>query len=276
MRALLILLFGIGIAAASADCGAGGIETALRAEIRTLPAPEEGSGAPVTASPGIPSSKKAFLLSLVVPGLGQFYGSGWDVTSWTSARATAYAGFEVFAWMQESHYRDLAWDKEDEYRAYADTNWHWREHCSDWNGGDGAVTNDPFVYEPGLEDDVYLTTDPEMLEFYEDIHKLQKWICGWDDYLTDGELVNPESGIWHTPMQIYYRGMREESNDFFSTADHWRMGIIMNHIVSAFDALLSTRRAASLAEGDAPSNISLHLGTPARGLGGTVGLSWVF
>ncbi|MBN1826248.1 MAG: hypothetical protein JW958_08275 [Candidatus Eisenbacteria bacterium] len=276
--ALLPLLLAA-VPAAAALSVPGPVEIALRAEIDRLPAPEDWDGA---AEPGraAPDPRRAFLFSLVVPGSGQLYASGWDLTSWSAARAAVYVSFETVAWVQQQKYRNRGWDKQAEYRAYADKNWHWRADCADWNGGDGAIDNDPFVYEPNITGDWYIDTDPEYLEFYEDIHKLQKWICGWDDYghvgQDDGEKfeIVEGSGIYRTPLSVEYTEMRREQNELMTNADHWQRGIVANHILSAFDAFFTARRIArGEGEGNGPL---LRFGAPAGGPGASLGLAWRF
>ena len=278
---LLAALLACGVAYASPIVPpAGPVETAFRAEIDRLPAQEDwdgGGGGGERPAPADP--KRAFLFSLLVPGSGQLYAAGWDLTSWSAARAAVYASFEAVAWVQQQRYRNRGWDKQAEYRAFADQHWHWRADCADWNGGDGAIDNDPFVYEPNLPDDWYIDTEPEILEFYEDIHKLQKWICGWDDYGTvgnpdDGEKfeITEGSGLYRTPLSVQYTGMRQEQNELMTNADHWQRGIVANHILSAFDAYFTARRIArGEGEGSGPS---LRFGAPLNGPGASLGLAW--
>jgi len=272
---VVVTLLLTGVVHAAAEPGP--LESTLRSEIRRLPAPDrQETSAPAPA--GAPSPRKAFLFSLALPGLGQLYGSGWDLTSWTTARAVAYGSFETYAWMrqQDNHGRGL--DQQTEYRLFALENWRWAEHCADWNGGDGAVSNDPFILETHLDDDWYIDTEPEWLEWYEDIHKLQKWICGWDDYQTDRFYASASDSLndlWQTPLQREYRAMRQAQNELMSTADHWIWAIVANHLVSAFDAYFTAKRwdDGEVALSRLPA---VRFGETIAGRGGTVALAWTF
>ncbi len=268
MRTCSFLVTGLLLVAPSLWAGGGDVHSVLRREIARLPAPAGGESIERGAAP---SARKAFFLSLVVPGLGQLYSSGWNVRSWAALRAAGYAAFEGTAWVQQQRYRNRGWDQQAEYRAYAMEHWHWKEMCADWNNGDGAIDDDPFEQDPGDPDDFYIDTDAEYLEFYEDIHKLEKWICGWDDY-PDEAYVSTD-GIEETPMRVFYRSMRHEQNDLMTTAQHWQWGIVFNHIVSAFDALFTARRAGDLAGGGGPA---IRVGSPIGAPGGTVALAWRF
>jgi hypothetical protein len=249
----------------------------MRAESRRSLDPDRRSGLSGEPTSG-PSPRKAFLFSLLVPGLGQAYGSGWDLTSWTMARGALYGAFETVAWVRQQDDLGRGLDKQTEYRLYADANWHWKELCADWNGGDGAIDDDPFLRDdiPGDETDLYIDTEPERLEFYEDIHKLQKWICGWDDYddrffASSSDSLNE---LWSTDMQLDYRSMRREQNELMTAADHWLYAIVANHLVSAFDAYFTAKRGAG--EGDLSFLPVLRVGGRMSGGEPGVALAWRF
>jgi len=241
------------------------LHLAMRSEIRALPAPDmEGEGE--FESKKAPNPRNALLMSALVPGLGQLYVSGWTFKPYSAARTAAYLAFEGFGWYQYTDYRKKGWDQEDEYRAYADEHWVWKEDpCAYPNEYRGALPEPPD-----------LSTEALRLEFYEDIHKLPKWICGWEDY-PDEAYLRPDEGVLieETPMRLYYRGLRREQNDLLTTARHWLLAIIVNHGVSAFDAWFTARR---MNEPDQPQSdgLSIDFGKPATGVGGTIGLAWKF
>lgn len=260
--AIALLLIAAPLARATAPVD---FDRAMRSEINALPAPDAGGGGgQVGAAAGSPTPRNAFFLSALLPGLGQLYAGGWSLRSYTALRAAGYMAFEGFGWYEYADYKQQGWDKQDEYREYADEHWHWKE--------------DPCAYSTeyrnALPEPPDLSTEALRLEFYEDIHKLPKWICGWDDYpdevffRTDENVV-----IEETPMRVYYRGLRREQNDLLTTSRHWLLAILANHGVSAFDAYFTARKArrAGMEEG-----LSIDFGKPATGVGGTIGLAWKF
>jgi hypothetical protein len=251
----------------------------LRSEIRRIPAParEERAGGGRVSTP---SPRKAFLYSLVVPGLGQLYSSGWDPVSWTSARGLAYGAFEAVAWIEQQGNHGRGMDMQTEYRAFADSNWHWSLNaCTVLYNGEGAIDDDPFLENdlPGDPNDIFIDTEAEYLEFYEDIHKLQKWICGWKDYADERYFATSSdetNRVWSTPMQLEYRAMRQRQNQLMSNADHWLWAILANHLVSAFDAYLVARAHA---QGDDLSALpAVRFERTMAGDGAAVAVAWSF
>lgn len=275
MRPFLIVFSALLLFAGAASSS--GLDDLFRAEMDRLP-PPAADDALMTDEGAGRSPHRAFFYSLLLPGFGQMYGSGWDLRSWTAARGAAYGAFEVYGWMRQQDNHGRGQEKQTEYRAFADRNWTWREHCADWNGGEGAIDDDPFLEGDAGPDEVdwYIDTEPEWLEFYEDIHKLQKWICGWDDYLDERILVDQEHELYQTPKQLDYRAMRQDQNDKMATADHWVWAIVVNHIASAFDAYYSVKNAGDGELAGTLSAPSVRLGEPMTGTGATVALAWSF
>ncbi|NNE10052.1 MAG: hypothetical protein HKN20_15935 [Gemmatimonadetes bacterium] len=256
LRHMMIMLALVAVTGTTAY-GIGPLESALRSEIRMLPAPDDASGSGQERMMSTPSPRNAFLMSLAIPGLGQFYASGWDPVSLTSARGVGYLAFEAVGWMQYDDNRDKGWDKQVEYRAYADANWHWKENpCL------VPTTFRDSLPEPDLQ------TEADFLEFYEDIHKLPKWICGWDDYPTD--VFISEAGVEETPMRAFYSELRREQNDLLTKSRRWKTAIIFNHIVSAFDAYFTARTQGN-GEG-----FGLRLEDPTNGVGGAFAFAYQF
>ncbi|MFH1277429.1 MAG: hypothetical protein ABIK65_03510 [Candidatus Eisenbacteria bacterium] len=278
--ALLALLI---VSGTASSVSPGSVEQTLRAEIRRLPPPPSSDDLADMTRTNALSPKRAFLYSLALPGLGQAYASGWNPWSWHMARGVAYGAFEAVAWVRQQDNHGRGMDKQTEYRAYARENWQWRpDACANWNGGDGAIDDDPFQIDPipGADGvDWYIDTEAEWLEFYEDIHKLQKWMCGWDDYLADRYYETDsdrENNLWSTPMQKEYRAMRQEQNDRMATADHWMWAIVGNHLVSAFDAYWTAklRGAGGL---EAVSRLPrVKFDETLSGGGAVVALAWSF
>ncbi len=261
MNRLLLLLLPAAILVASpwaASAGADDLDGAMRVAIHSLPPPEDAFE--VGSRSAHPSPRNAFIMSLAVPGLGQLYNAGWNVLSYDGLRAAGYATFEVVGFVQHADYQDRGDAQQVTYRAFADTAWDWKEECASFNGGDGALLEDP---RPGF------TGEPDWLEFYEDIHKLDKWVCGWHDFESYSE-YEPNTG---TPNRREYTEMRRKQNDLLGTSRNWIVAIGVNHFVSAFDAFFTARNRAG---GGDDEGLTIDFGRPGTGTGGTLSLAWKF
>jgi hypothetical protein len=175
------------------------------------------------------SPKKAFLYSLIVPGMGQRY-AGSHVL-----KPLVFLGAEAGLWMGYFKYRNDGNKKTDEYHDYADA--HWFE-------GDSAIdtTYRGWLYDQDLSEDDLSHTLPDVKnqEYYEMIGKYEQFRAGWDDY---GHWDWPPDSLPPTsPHRETYLNMRRDANDFFDTANRLVIFSMINHLVSAFDAALAARR----------------------------------
>ncbi|PID27788.1 MAG: hypothetical protein CSB55_07675 [Candidatus Cloacimonadota bacterium] len=110
--------------------------------------------------------------------------------------------------------------------------------------------------------------DTNTQHFYEDIGKYNKYVFGWHDwfnryyngsgfnwqtvqkednsYAWVGNIPNDgSSSDYETPysaMRAEYNKMRAKAEDYYSNADWCQFGILLNHAVSAFDALRVTKK----------------------------------
>lgn len=184
------------------------------------PPPKPAAG----KSPG-----KAFLYSLAMPGMGHLY-AGYK-------RGWVNVGVEGLTWITYFYYHDRGHTKEDEFEAYADDHWDygvWISQC----GCQGSP-----------EDSLILGfRDNNRQQYYEDIGKIPTYFQGWDDY--NG--ANNDSS-----NRRFYRGIRNDSNNFFKNANYALAAAFVNRIVSAVDVLrLVKKRGKALSLGE---NTSLFI-----------------
>jgi len=206
--------------------------------------------------------KSVFLAALysgVVPGAGELYGGSY----W---KAALFFGLEVAGWttyMVYDHKGDVS-DKN--MRAYADKNWNEQRYRSKlyYEAQQKGIPNLP-DYELQQVDNGYILTDygPEVVnslrflenqpqythklpatktqQYYEMIYKyLAQFGNGWQDadfYLTYSGYENIM-----TPMMIDYRDMRNDMNHNYNIASSSLNVVLINHVLSALDAALTTRK----------------------------------
>lgn len=239
--------------------------------------PAEGESEPASAvieltredlEPVAPKSPtKAFLLSALLPGMGELYAG--------SNRGYIFLGIEAASWITFASYRMSANDKEDELYAYADGNFAI------------AAFEDGCVGQPGQPcqealDSINNFYENDKGEYYEIISKNPIYKPGWGvDVQSDGSFTYENCPIdlncppdptqpgqeaayraWvadQAAAQDFdystYNGLRDDRNSLDSTARSATMVVLVNHLVSAFDALMVARSFNA----DLPQGVSMDL-----------------
>ena len=234
------------------------------------------------------SPGKAFLLSAIVPGAGEFYaGAKW--------RALAFVGVEVFSWAMYLNRKGKGDDIEQAYKKYADNYWDFADWMNYSNTNDrcgpegshhlyisytvGDLEQEFVVDKDFPYDSLMLAADNEggvldpirTRDYYENIGKYDQFACGWEDYYDnhyiDGSLATDT--VFATPRRENYLGQRKDSNDALKMATNFATAVMFNHLISAFHAQIAAKNYSSEAE-----KVSWHVGVvtdvrqknPFRGL----------
>ncbi len=216
---------------------------------------EETAGAGKTSKDAIFSSeqilstKKAFLFSLVIPGAGEFYAKSYIKTGvFLAAEAAFIGGYAYFM-----HQYDI---KEKAFMAYADS--HWIESVyREWYDSLCALKD---TNELGIE----ILPDEKNQQYYEMIGKYDWFKLGWDDIIARpdfDQIVDSTYGIaivtqtsevhdeitkflsqFKSEHQEHYMEMRKDANAQYTKAKYFVGALIVNHILSAFDAAITVKR----------------------------------
>jgi hypothetical protein len=160
---------------------------------------------------------RAFLLSFLVPGLGEYYAG-------SNLKAGIFLGFEVLTWTQYMSNHRSGTDKEDEFQAFANSHWSPTDYVvhliENYNTIEDTLPGDKLP-------------DTKTQQYYEMIGKYEKFWPAWDDY--DAK-TNTSKG------QRKYMVMRDDANKKLDKARTWAMVALANHVLSAFDAALTAKR----------------------------------
>jgi hypothetical protein len=209
---------------------------------------------PLTTEIKPKSPTKAFLLSAAVPGLGELY-SG-------SNRGYIFLGVEAASWITYASYKSSAGNKEDELYAYADR----RFSIAAFETGCVGQPGQPCQEALDAINNFYLN---DKGEYYEIISKNPIYKPGWGVQVqSDGSFTYEncdlgDLGCPPDPSQpgqeaayrqwvadqaaaqdrdyIQYNGLRDDRNSLDSNARTATMVVLINHIASAFDALMVAR-----------------------------------
>jgi hypothetical protein len=189
------------------------------------------------------SPKKAFFLSLLIPGLGQLYNGS------HMAKTAGVVALEVGAWVSYFKFHADGEDKTRLFESFADA--HWFE--GDTTGYDPVTETypnlDPQTYRGWLLDNEGSVDDTSNIfthtlpgtrtqQYYEMIGKYDQFRGGWDDYWAPGH--DPSDFI--TYNRLHYENMRKSANDDLDFATKMIYVSMFVHLASAVDAAISANR----------------------------------
>ena len=188
------------------------------------------------------SSGKAFLYSLLVPGLG-------EIMNGSTLRGAFFMGIEAVGLGLYFNWNTKGKDIEKEFRQVADEKWSpenylaWRSSTISRNSSiTHALPCSTYVND-------YLTTggfgdcaDSEVQQYYELIGKYDQYVSGWTD-LVYAETGNPAGATQVDSVENYlsetrlaYEIQRDDSNRFLKRASAVTGLLLVNHVISAIDA----------------------------------------
>ncbi len=186
------------------------------------------------------SPKKAFLYSLIIPGLGQRYAGS------SILKSAVFLATEIGMWAGHLSSQSRGDDKTIEFKAFADG--HWAE--GDTTGADYTDPDNPIysnldadTYRGWILDSLGIVGDDtgftehlpstKTQQYYEMIGKYQQFAAGWDDFVGDSTVTAHRSS---------YMDMRKTANDYLDNAKTFITFSIVVHLVSAFEAAISANR----------------------------------
>lgn len=216
------------------------------------------------------SGIKAALMSAAIPGLGEVYAKSY----W---RAAVFFALDVALLSSNFVYEDKGKEEDKRMKVFGDLHWSEQKYWS--KVYDKAVIGGFWIDDPLDKKDNYIISDEEYADpevrtqlrslenkigythtlpstktqqYYEMIYKyLHQFGVGWNDVavLTNGD----EDAAWifydnhaHlgtvSPNIDKYRTMRNRSNDYYKTATTMLNLMLLNHVLSAFDAALAVKQ----------------------------------
>lgn len=206
----------------------------------------DGSGKP----PGTKSPFKAFALSMVVPGAGQwYYGS--------KTKALLFFAVDVAAWGLQFKWHGDGVDMEDEFEAFNRQYWSresYEEKYLYWVYG---VTDDDELQGPVYGEVSHHLPDTRTQQYYEMTGKYNQFAWGWADAALNGhplDYFHPDSGNGELPaitgasvtpvsnLREEYETMRADANSKLEDARKMVMVSVFNRLVSGLEAYFGAKR----------------------------------
>ncbi|EQB64207.1 MAG: hypothetical protein RBG1_1C00001G1786 [candidate division Zixibacteria bacterium RBG-1] len=216
------------------------------------------------------SAKKAFLYSLVLPGAGQYYlGS--------KIKPVVYLGLEAAFWIGYFSYHNKGEDKEKAYKFFADLYWDsekyidsltllFSDSCAKDGGCNGLDTSIHTKQDSVMAMEEYLGFSHHLQfsknqQYYENAGKYDQFRYGWSDYDVDFY----DSTKSPSPFRQDYLDQRKKANDLYGKATTFAMVSLANHVLSAFEAAISTRSYNRKGEKFAQASLKMRLGLDEEG-----------
>lgn len=187
---------------------------------------------------GRKSVKKAFIMSLVVPGSGQYYVG-------SKTKAAIFFGIEALGWIGHITYHNKGDDNISILNAFADLNWS-RTRYADYLWINWQTRDDDSAYNfPGDPSSGFFfghhLPDSPTQQYYEMIGKYNQFVYGWAD-------VTPLLGSDPTAHTTAYSQMRMDYEDMklvaeknYDRATTSLIVIMLNHVASSVEAALAAR-----------------------------------
>ena len=216
------------------------------------------------------SSRKAFFLSFLLPGLGETYVG--------SKRGILFLGIEAVSWWLYMTNTNEGNDLEDDFQRFANTKWHYTD-TTDSQGNeidtnywkwvqyhfrqiglpDDIDTNDHALIDEQLEQTVQNSRSSifgysihnlppkKTQQYYEMIGKYPQFVYGWEDIgdpSTNPTIRNEDGSINYneaiqninSPLRAQYENMRDDSNKKLKAGQRGIHIMLLNRVVSAIHA----------------------------------------
>ena len=202
-------------------------------------------------APGHSSHKspgKAFVFSLLVPGLGQLYYGN-------PAKAALFFGADVAFWALSYSRHKKGNDLTDEFNAFNRDHWSRDSYEHKYLLWVYGVTSDKDVPTENGEVSHHLP-DTETQQYFEMTGKYNQFAWGWDDAVLNTKHIDDysasagnkpprildSSSTPYSPRRFAYEDMRHVANTKFDQARAMIMLAMANRIISSFEALFAVSR----------------------------------
>jgi hypothetical protein len=242
---------------------------------------QDSSSVVIIEEPSINYPGKPLIMSLVLPGAGQYYNKS---PMWKTA---SFLGVELGSIVAWDYFTKKAETLRKEYWSFADSNWdlytwynfavygptdkiehngrQWTENdfsaMSDYEGthhlllhlsGELSAQYGEFITSDSLGIiSGYLDSDLVNVvrdrHFYENIGKYDQFVGGWSDANTDWyweekQLEDSTEIVIKTPFKADYIDQRFNSNKMLNRAKFSITALLFNHVISGLEAVLTNQK----------------------------------
>jgi hypothetical protein len=189
------------------------------------------------------SAAKAFLLSLAIPGLGQYYYG-------SRVKPFIFLGAEITTWILNIKLNSDGDDITAEFEAFNREHWirdNYEQKYLAWNYG--GITDDDLIEAQEIS---HHLPDTRTQQYYEMTGKYDQFSWGWDDANIDGRTIDDYSSgdpppktsetVPYSARRFWYEQRRDDANGKYDLAKKMIAVSMINHLVSAFEAYFATKK----------------------------------
>jgi hypothetical protein len=212
------------------------------------------------------SPGKAFLMSLILPGAGQYYYG-------SKVKAAFFLGIEAATIGLSMKYHSQGNDLTTAFQEYNAKYWKQDRYVDYLRQAyqDPNITSDAGLDSQEISHHLPPFGDGQ---YYEMTGKYDQFAWGWvDAQYHDSTLYQPgftpqritdPSKTPYSARRFEYERMRHDANSKFTKATTMLFGTLLNHVVSAFEAYISTRRHNQGPGKGSSSEFSSHIRVNAQ------------
>lgn len=190
------------------------------------------------------SPAKAFILSMVVPGLGQYYNGN-------KKKAVAFLGIEITSWLFNVKWNNDGDDITDEFETFQRANWSRDVYENKYLLWTYGVSDDHMVEDIYTEVSHHLP-DAETQQFFEMTGKYNQFAWGWNDAVLDSNTIDDYNGSAaprivtdattpNSAKRLQYETRRNDANNKYDQARKMVYVVLINRLVSSFEAMFHAR-----------------------------------
>jgi len=188
---------------------------------------------------------KAFLLSIAVPGLGQYYYG-------SRVKPFVFLGAEIAAWTLHAKWHGDGDEATDAYEAFSRDNWERDRYEHQYLLWAYGVTDDDLA--AGV---THHLPDTETQQYFEMTGKYNQFAWGWNDATRNGnpleafspvgaindtlKITGDDATIPYSAKRFQYEDMRHDANRKYDRATKMIIASIVNRLVSGFEAYFVTK-----------------------------------
>ncbi len=227
----------------------------------------EESDSPVQPAMKLRSPGKAFLLSLAVPGLGQYYYG-------SKVKPLLFFGAEITSWALYFKYDGEGNDLTGDYEAFNREHWDEGSYTQylEWTYG----TDDDENLPDWATEATHHLPDTRTQQYYEMTGKYNQFAWGWDDALLGENALDYYNSVNSPPRiidggstpytsnRLAYEQMRDDANTKYDQATRMVAVSMINRIFSAFEAYLVTKSQNKKARVSDPEFSSIKFGAKLK------------